>query len=123
LFASHVRKYLSDPTPDVKIATENLLADFLREVQEVTMLQKRYEAEAKVRKEAELREEARRAENERERLPDITMAHSERAMFVPENGAEEWKAKECNGSETEVDHRDTGSKSFHFLIDSQSSMG
>ncbi|KAF8524585.1 vacuolar protein 14 C-terminal Fig4p binding-domain-containing protein [Hysterangium stoloniferum] len=101
-------KYLSDPMPDVKVATENLLADFLREVREVTSLQKRYEAEAKVRREAELREEARRAENESERLPDITMTHSERAMFVPENGGEEWKEKEWNGSEKEVDHRDTG---------------
>lgn len=85
-----------------------MLADFLREVQEVTLLQKRYEAEAKVRREAELREEARRAENEREKLPDITMAHSQRAMFVPENGVEVTREKEWNDSEKEVDHRDTG---------------
>jgi hypothetical protein len=36
-----LRKYLSDPTQDVKVATENLLADFLREIQEITVLQRR----------------------------------------------------------------------------------
>ena len=87
-----------------------MLADFLREVRDVTLLQKRHEAQAKVRREAELREEARRAENEREKLPDITMLHSERAMFVPENGDEDGREKEWNDSEKEVDHRDTGSE-------------
>jgi len=86
------------------------LADFLREIREVTILQKRYEAEAKLRRDAELREEARRAENEREKLPDITMSHSERAMFVPENGTDLLREKEWNGSEKDVDHRDTGSE-------------
>lgn len=37
------RKYLSDPTQDVRIATENLLGDFLREVRDITMLQRRQE--------------------------------------------------------------------------------
>ncbi|KAF8592196.1 ARM repeat-containing protein [Ramaria rubella] len=101
-------RYLSDPTQDVKVATENLLADFLREVRDVTLLQKRHEAQAKVRREAELQEEVRRAENEREKLPDITMTHSERAMFVPEHGVEDGKEREPNASDKEVDHRDTG---------------
>ncbi|KIJ57093.1 hypothetical protein M422DRAFT_218953 [Sphaerobolus stellatus SS14] len=101
-------KYLSDPTQDVRVATENLLADFLREIREVTLLQKRYEAESKVRREAELREEARRAENEREKLPDITMSHTERAMFVPENGPDLLREKAWNENEKEMDHRDTG---------------
>jgi vacuole morphology and inheritance protein 14 len=92
-----------------------LLADFLREVRDVTLLQKRHEEQAKVRKEAELREEARRAENEKETLPDITMMHSERALFVPENGVEEGNEKEWNGSEQEVDHRDTGSQCLIFI--------
>ena len=83
----------------------------------MTLLQKRHEAQAKVRREAELQEETRRAENEREKLPDITMVHSERAMFVPENGVEDGK-DEWNVSEKEVDHRDTGgaqSDSFHAI--------
>ena len=41
------RKYLSDPTQDVKVATENVLADFLRELREITILQRR-EAEKKL---------------------------------------------------------------------------
>lgn len=85
-----------------------MLADFLREVRDVTLLQKQHEAQAKVRREAELEEEVRRAENEREKLPDITMVHTERAMFVPENGVEDGREKEGNGIEQEVDHRDTG---------------
>lgn len=111
-----IRRYLSDPTQDVKVATENLLADFLREVRQVTQLQKRHEAQAKVRREAELQEEARRAETEQEKLPDITMVHSERAMFVPENGVEDGREKEWNGSEQEVDHRDTGSEFSPFCL-------
>lgn len=117
LFTLHIRRYLSDPTQDVKVATENLLADFLREVRDVTLLQKRYEAHAKVRKEAELEEEARRAENEREKLPDITMIHSERALFVPENGVEDGREKERAGSELEVDHRDTGGECLDLFVD------
>jgi vacuole morphology and inheritance protein 14 len=97
-----------------------LLADFLREVREVTLLQKQHEAQAKVRRDAELEEEVRRAENEREKLPDITMVHSERAMFVPENGVEDGREKEPTGSELEVDHRDTGGEclclSLSFVI-------
>jgi vacuole morphology and inheritance protein 14 len=34
-----IRKYLSDPNPDVKIATENVLADFLREIKRIAKLQ------------------------------------------------------------------------------------
>ncbi|KAI9512329.1 hypothetical protein F5148DRAFT_17533 [Russula earlei] len=35
---SPARKYLSDPTEDVRIAAENQLAEFLREIREVTIV-------------------------------------------------------------------------------------
>jgi vacuole morphology and inheritance protein 14 len=39
------RKYLSDETEDVRIATENQLAEFLREIREVTVVRKHREEE------------------------------------------------------------------------------
>lgn len=35
------RKYLSDPNPDVKIATETVLSDFLREIKHIARVQQR----------------------------------------------------------------------------------
>ncbi len=80
-----VRKYLSDPTDDVRVATEGLLADFLRELRVVTNVQKRQEEQAKARREATLAESYRRHEGEKERLPDITMDHPERGAFLTEH--------------------------------------
>ncbi|KZV64601.1 ARM repeat-containing protein [Peniophora sp. CONT] len=42
-FLDGLLKYLSDPTEDVRIATENQLAEFLREIKVVTQVQKRRE--------------------------------------------------------------------------------
>lgn len=36
------RKYLSDPNPDVKIATETVLSDFLREIKHIARIQQRH---------------------------------------------------------------------------------
>ncbi|TFK20368.1 ARM repeat-containing protein [Coprinopsis marcescibilis] len=42
-FLDGLLKYLSDPTEDVRVAAENLLADFLRELQDVTMVSRQLE--------------------------------------------------------------------------------
>ncbi|KAJ4479209.1 vacuolar protein 14 C-terminal Fig4p binding-domain-containing protein [Lentinula aciculospora] len=42
-FLEGLLKYLSDPTEDVRVATEVLLADFLREIRDVTVVRKRSE--------------------------------------------------------------------------------
>ncbi|OJT05369.1 Protein VAC14 -like protein [Trametes pubescens] len=84
-FLDGLLKYLSDPTDDVRVATEGLLADFLREIRVVTNVQKRQEEQAKVRREATLAESYRRHEGEKERLPDITMDHPERGAFLTEH--------------------------------------
>jgi len=41
--AATSRKYLSDPTEDVRVATENLLADFLREIRDISEIRRRRE--------------------------------------------------------------------------------
>jgi vacuole morphology and inheritance protein 14 len=66
-YSSHYhfyRKYLEDPTEDVKIATENILADFLKEIRDVTAVQKRMEETKSRRTTASIRQSARQATND-----------------------------------------------------------
>ncbi|KAI0776216.1 ARM repeat-containing protein [Trametes elegans] len=84
-FLDGLLKYLSDPTDDVRVATESLLADFLREIRDVTIVQKRQEEQARAKREAAAAESSRRMDSDREKLPDITMDHSERGAFIPEH--------------------------------------
>ena len=94
-------KYLSDPTEDVRTATENLLADFLREMRDIAIVQKRSEDKARHIRDMEAYEQARKADDT---LPDITMTHPERAAFLPEG--------ESSTGETvaEQDVKDIGSE-------------
>lgn len=69
----------------MRVATEGLLADFLREIRVVTNVQKHQEEQAKAKREATLAESFRRHEGEKERLPDITMDHPERGAFITEH--------------------------------------
>ncbi|KAG1735700.1 vacuolar protein 14 C-terminal Fig4p binding-domain-containing protein [Suillus paluster] len=82
-FLDGLLKYLSDPTEDVRVATENILADFLREIRDVSMVRQRKEEHAESF-------DLRRSD---EKLPDITMSHSERALFIPESDF----AHDCDG--------------------------
>lgn len=43
-------KYLSDPTEDVKVATENILAEFLKEIRDIAILQRRRDEAIRVAK-------------------------------------------------------------------------
>ncbi|KAH7916223.1 vacuolar protein 14 C-terminal Fig4p binding-domain-containing protein [Hygrophoropsis aurantiaca] len=102
-FLDGLLKYLSDPIEDVRVATENILADFLREIRDVSVVRQRQEDHA------DGASEHRRAE---EKLPDITMSHSERALFIPE---ESEGALEIDGEygikdepKSEKDFRGTG---------------
>ena len=76
------RKYLSDPTEDVRVATENLLADFLRELRDVTIVSRQLEQHTKLKTPAE---SIRRDENDGEKLPDLTLENAERALYMLEN--------------------------------------
>ncbi|KAF5363894.1 hypothetical protein D9756_000214 [Leucocoprinus leucothites] len=49
-FLDGLLKYLSDPIEDVRIATENLLADFLREIRDVTYVSRHLDENGSIRK-------------------------------------------------------------------------
>ncbi|CDO73780.1 hypothetical protein BN946_scf185015.g108 [Trametes cinnabarina] len=84
-FLDGLLKYLSDPTDDVRVATEGLLADFLREIREVTIVQKRQEEQMRARREATNNQTSRLQDEEREKLPEITMEHPERGALTPDS--------------------------------------
>lgn len=112
--ANFPRKYLSDPTEDVRIATENLLADFLREIRDVTLVQRHHEDQLRVKRAAEAEHLPRSTDGEKEKLPDITMANSERAAFVPEYDEEsidDDSTSPFDEKDGDFEDRDTGSTS------------
>lgn len=98
----------------MRVATESLLADFLREIRDVTSVQKRQEEQAKVKREATLAESSRRNDADRERLPDITMDHSERGAFIPEHDdVFDNDLENHDDGQDEQEVRETGGGHFH----------
>ena len=75
------RKYLSDPTEDVRIAAENQLAEFLREIREVTVVRKHREEEERLREAKPEENNWTEAEGTKERLSDIAISDPDRATF------------------------------------------
>ncbi|RXW24711.1 hypothetical protein EST38_g1195 [Candolleomyces aberdarensis] len=85
-FLDGLLKYLSDPTEDVRVATENLLTDFLREIHDVTIVSRQFEHHAHAK-------EKYRSSS--------TLAH----RHDPESGQEgESDQKSHQGSEPAVNH-------------------
>lgn len=76
-----LRKYLSDPTEDVRVAAENILGEFLREIRGVSLVHHQLGEQVKTKLPVELV----RFESAQERLPDLTLDASERAVFINEN--------------------------------------
>ena len=104
---SPYRKYLSDPTEDVRVATENLLADFLREIRDVTVVSRQLD-QYTMRTAVEF---TRRADATLEKLPDLTLENAERALFIPENDDQSHQGSESalkEDSSPEINDRDTG---------------
>ena len=95
-------EYLSDAMDDVRVATENLFAEFLREMKDIAIIQKKTEERRSMR-EAETLEHSRRGDD---KLPDITMTHPERAAFLPEG-----EENEDGDVVQEADIKDTGGMS------------
>lgn len=56
----------------------------MREITAVTRFQARHEEELRKKREEENADLTRRAEGDKEKLPDITMSHSEKASFIPD---------------------------------------
>jgi vacuole morphology and inheritance protein 14 len=92
------------------VATETLLADFLREIRDVSIVRRRNEDQAKTKKDKEQSEPIRRLDAEK--LPDITLSHPERAAFLQEDDAALSDTEEQAGLRDEIkaeaDHRDNG---------------
>jgi len=100
------------------VATETLLADFLREIRDVSIVRKRYEEQAKSKR-RELAEYTRRPNNAAEKLPDITLPYQERNAFIPENNAgSDYDRNPVVQDDhvSEADYRDTGSEAYHLWI-------
>lgn len=108
-FFDGLLKYLSDPTEDVRVATETLLADFLREIRDVSIVSRQLEEQAKAKTPAE----SLRHVDLPEKLPELTLETSERAVFINDN---EYQSNYENDStakddyaSTDLDDRDIGS--------------
>ncbi len=106
------RKYLSDPTEDVRIAAENQLAEFLREIREVTVVRKHREEQQRLRDMES--EEHNRVDVERvkERPSDIAaLSDTDRVSFL--NGDSSLAPpldveKQNVDAESDVNERDIG---------------
>ena len=103
------RKYLSDPTEDVRVATETILADFLREIRDVSIVRRQLDEQAKGQTPAE---SIRYIDvGEKEKLPELTLETSEKAVFINDNEQASFDGeslhKDDNTSVT-VDERNIG---------------
>lgn len=113
------RKYLSDPTEDVRVAAENQLAEFLREIREVTIVRKHREENQRLG-DVESEEHNRvDAERVKERSSDIAaLSDTDRVSFL--NGdtslAVPLDVEKPNGdAEPDVNERDVGGVSRSYI--------
>ncbi|RDB19828.1 Protein VAC14 [Hypsizygus marmoreus] len=107
-FLDGLLKYLSDPTEDVRVATETILADFLREIRDVSIVRRQTEEQTKT-KTARPAESLRRVDMP-EKLPELTMDTTEKAAFIADNDYQSSHDSEFAAKEdvSNVDDRDTG---------------
>lgn len=97
------------------MATENLLADFLRELRDVTAVSHRLEQQGRLKTPAE---SIRRTEVDG-RLPDLTLENAERALYMLENDEQErsiHESQQGGGDEvTDSDYQDLGGESYFYI--------
>jgi vacuole morphology and inheritance protein 14 len=98
-----IRKYLSDPTPDVRIATENLLGDFLREIRSVSNVRKRRQEAAKEHREGEGKE----GENENHDLSSDTVLPPEQTIDANHHDINGYEKEDVH---SDINYYDTGGK-------------
>ncbi|GJE84292.1 ARM repeat-containing protein [Phanerochaete sordida] len=101
-FLDSLLRYLSDPTDDVRTNTQKVLSEMLREIVDITVAQRAHELEVRAKREADSDQQSRRTTAEKDNLPDITLANSERVEFVPEYDEDSVD----DDSRTPVDERD-----------------
>ncbi|KAF8721445.1 hypothetical protein AX14_010359, partial [Amanita brunnescens Koide BX004] len=107
-FLDGLLKYLSDPTEEVRTATENVLADFLRELRDVTAVNRINEEQAK---DVSVPNTARRSDTAQEKAPEQEVL--ERSAFIAQideksNLDNESAIKDEYSPMTDVAERDTG---------------
>ncbi|GLB34076.1 putative vacuolar protein 14 C-terminal Fig4p binding [Lyophyllum shimeji] len=109
-FLDGLLKYLSDPTEDVRVATETLLADFLREIRDVSIVRRQLDEQASLK--AQTPAESLRHVDVHEKLPELTLETSERSVFINDNeypsGDDSDAAQKDDCASTNIDERDTG---------------
>ncbi|KAH9983574.1 ARM repeat-containing protein [Russula compacta] len=105
-------KYLSDPTEDVRIAAENQLAEFLREIREVTVVRKHREEQDRLREIEPEDSDRVEVEQTKERSSDVAaISDTERISFLNGNPplAPSTEAEKPNGDvELGMNERDVG---------------
>lgn len=105
------RKYLSDPIEDVRVATEVLLADFLREIRDVSVVRKRADKLAKATSSVGDAESINRSESGQ--TAEYPLTHSpERAAFLPDDDHKYSDSEFKDDRASDVDIRDTGGALF-----------
>ena len=88
------RKYLSDPTEDVRVATEVVLSEFLKEIRDITVVARKTHNEQEAKQETA----AEGAEPSDQSQEDTTPVYSE----------EEGEVNYPDGTNTDLDDRDLG---------------
>jgi vacuole morphology and inheritance protein 14 len=103
------RKYLSDPTEDVRIAAENQLAEFLREIREVTIVRKHREEQERLREVEPDGKDRTETEQPKERSSD-TAAASDAERFSSLHGNQLLASSEKPNvdAERDMNERDVG---------------
>jgi hypothetical protein len=115
LFLVRCRKYLSDPTEDVKVATEGVLADFLHEIQEITLLQKRKEEKARAAREALNAHTDKTEETKAQSGAEADNEQLSRGAFMPDGEVKPAVDAANKVPEVEAPH-DTGGRNLRFAL-------
>lgn len=89
------RKYLSDPGEDVRVATEVVLSEFLKEIRDITSVARKAHSEQAPKREVAIEE----VEQSSQSQGDTTPIHSEE---------EDADGTYPDGSNTDFDDRDVG---------------
>ncbi|KAF7352485.1 Heat repeat containing protein [Mycena venus] len=109
-FLDGLLKYLSDPTEDVRVATETLLADFVREIRDISVVRKRTEEQARSKRDSSSVRHSDFGGGD-DRLGDFSVDHSERSAFIGDNDDHSAYGDESvlkEDAPTDSDYRDTG---------------
>ncbi|KAF9021519.1 ARM repeat-containing protein [Hymenopellis radicata] len=110
-FLDGLLKYLSDPLEDVRVATKTLLAEFLREIRDVSMVQRKpTESLYQFKRDSDKADSIRPSERS-EKILDLAVEDAERAAFIVDHEERSSYDHESTLKEdhtSELDYRDTG---------------